>query len=264
MRPKLIATDLDGTLLRSDGTISSRTLAALRMAEQQGVHVVVATARPFRALRPVIDETPLGGWGVCQNGAVVYELSGLAPVLKWELAHEVAHRIVADLRDMAAGMTFAWEAEDLFGCEPGFNPAFQAMQPPHVTRGDALALISAPLTKLLAHHPSMSSPDLAVIAAPVVGARALVTHSGAPFLEISAAGVSKAHGVGALCDRLGVTAAEVIAFGDAVNDQAMLEWAGHGVAMANAHADVRAAADEIAPSNDDDGVAAIIERLLGA
>jgi len=259
---RLIATDLDGTLLRSDGTISARTLAALRGAVERGIHVAIATARPFRALRPLIEASPFDGWGVCQNGAVVYEFASFERVLVWEMESAVAKDIVADLRREVTGVAFACEMDDLFCCEPHFASRLQAMEPPEITYGDALDLIVGPLTKLLAHHPDHASPDLATVAARVVGEQAVVTHSGAGFVELSAAGVTKAFGVGALCDRLGVAADEVIAFGDMPNDLAMMRWAGSRIAVANAHPDVLACADDVTAANDDDGVARVIEALL--
>jgi len=90
-----------------------------------------------------------------------------------------------------------------------------------------------------------------------------VTHSGAPFAEVLAEGVNKAWGVARLCDRLGIERSEVLAFGDAPNDAELLAWAGHGVAMANAHPEAREAADELTVSNQQDGVAVVLERLLG-
>ena len=89
------------------------------------------------------------------------------------------------------------------------------------------------------------------------------TLSGAPFVEVMAEGVTKATGLARLCEHLGVSRTDVVAFGDALNDVEMLRWAGHGVAMAGAEAVVLDAADEVAASNDDDGVARVIERMLG-
>ena len=89
-----------------------------------------------------------------------------------------------------------------------------------------------------------------------------LTHSGAPFLEVMAAGVDKAWGVARLCERLGIDREDVVAFGDAPNDVEMLAWAGHGVAVANAVPEAREAADEVTASDEDDGVALVLERLL--
>ncbi|HET6615420.1 MAG TPA: HAD family hydrolase [Dehalococcoidia bacterium] len=259
---KVIATDLDGTLLRSDGTLSLRTLAALRAASAVGLHIAIATARPLRALRPVLRDEAFDGWGVCQNGAVVYELSSYERVLAWEMERAVAARIVEELRRVVGGVSFAIEMDDLFHCEPHFESGLQALEPPEVRYGDALELICGPLTKLLAHHPSFAAHELASAAAGIVGADGVVTHSGARFIEISASGVTKAFAVSALCERLDVEASEVVAFGDMPNDLAMMRWAGHSVAVANAHPDVKACASAITASNDDDGVASVIERLV--
>jgi len=89
-----------------------------------------------------------------------------------------------------------------------------------------------------------------------------MTLSGAPFVEVMAAGVSKASGLAQLCTRLGVERSEVLAFGDGLNDREMLTWAGHGVAVANAEDAVKDVADELTSSNDEDGVALVIEALL--
>lgn len=261
---QLIATDLDGTLLRSDGTLSARTLSALREADDRGIHVAIATARPFRAMRPLVEESRFRGWGVCQNGAVVYELPSFERVLAWEMDMVVAREIVGDLRSALGGVAFACEMDDLFHCEPQFESRLQAMEPPEITYGDALDLIAAPLTKLLVQHAAHASAELASLATRVVGERAVVTHSGAGLIEISTSGVTKAFGVGALCERLGVDPSAVIAFGDMPNDLAMMQWAGRCVAVANAHPDVIACAGEVAPSNDDDGVAVILEQLIEA
>jgi hydroxymethylpyrimidine pyrophosphatase-like HAD family hydrolase len=180
------------------------------------------------------------------------------------MEHAIAHQIVRDLRAHMDGVAFAFEVDDVFQCEPAFDPRHQALVPEDVGYGDALALITSPLTKLLAYHRETTSHELAAIALGVIGERATVTHSGAPFIEISAAGVTKASGVAAVAESLGVAAADVIAFGDAPNDLPMLLWAGRAVAVANAHSDVKAVAGEHAPSNDDDGVADVIERLLRA
>jgi Cof subfamily protein (haloacid dehalogenase superfamily) len=263
MPPKLIATDLDGTLLRSDGTLSERTLAALRAAHAAGMHVVVATARPYRALAPLVEASPFDGWGVCQNGAVTYHLASREQVAIQAMEDGHARRIVAELRTAFDGVVFACEVDDAFSCEPGFRAGLQAMEPETVTYGDALDLITSPLTKLLAHHAATAPADLALAATRIAGEHGVVTYSGARFVEISAAGVTKAAGVAAVCERLGVDADAVVAFGDAHNDLAMLRWAGHRVAVANAGEDVLAEAHEVAPANDDDGVARVIERLLG-
>jgi HAD superfamily hydrolase (TIGR01484 family) len=117
------------------------------------------------------------------------------------------------------------------------------------------------VVKLLARHEELGSDELLAAARAAVGAGATLTHSSNDgLLEISAADVSKASGLASLAAELGVPAAETVAFGDMPNDLPMLAWAGHGVAVANAHPEVLAAADEVTASNDDDGVAEVLAR----
>jgi len=122
-------------------------------------------------------------------------------------------------------------------------------------------LLSADVVKLLARHEELGSDELLSLAKSAVPEGAELTHSSSDgLLEISAAGVSKASGLATVCAELGVAADDVVAFGDMPNDLPMLAWAGTGVAVANAHPEVLAAADEVTASNDDDGVAAYLSR----
>jgi hydroxymethylpyrimidine pyrophosphatase-like HAD family hydrolase len=128
--------------------------------------------------------------------------------------------------------------------------------------GDAIALCDPEPLKLIARHPDLVADELLarVHALGLCGFEA--TDSGAPFVEVAAAGVTKALALDALCVDLGIAADEVMAIGDAPNDLPMLRWAGLGIAVSNAHPSVLTEADEIAPSNEDDGVAVVVERLL--
>jgi hydroxymethylpyrimidine pyrophosphatase-like HAD family hydrolase len=126
------------------------------------------------------------------------------------------------------------------------------------------ALLEPPAVKLMLRHPELSGDDLLAHARELIGDLVEVSHSSPhdALLEISAPGVSKASALAAVCAELGVAPGRVMAFGDMPNDLAMLSWAGWGVAVANAHADVIAAADEVTASNDEAGVAAVLERLV--
>ncbi|MDQ6601158.1 MAG: HAD hydrolase family protein, partial [Chloroflexota bacterium] len=128
--------------------------------------------------------------------------------------------------------------------------------------GDAHALCAEAVTKLIVRHPELPLDDLLRISRVVAGEMAAVTHSGAPFVEISAAGITKASALAGLCDRLGIAPSQVIAFGDMPNDLPMLAWAGRSVAVANAHPDVLAVVDEVTTANEEDGVAVVLERLI--
>jgi Cof subfamily protein (haloacid dehalogenase superfamily) len=254
---RLVATDLDGTLLRSDGSVSDRTRGALAAAGDAGIEVALVTARNPRGLAPVAEAAGFEGRAICCNGALVYDVGARRVVATHELAAEVAGALVAKLRERAPGVAFAVERDSLAIREPAYVPLWPT--PDEHPRTDALVAVSEPVVKLVAQHPELSQADLYALAVELAGTDAAVTYSGERLVEISAAGVTKAFAL----EGLGVPAADVVAFGDMPNDVPMLEWAGHGVAVANAHPDAIAAADEIAPANDDDGVAVVLERLLG-
>jgi hydroxymethylpyrimidine pyrophosphatase-like HAD family hydrolase len=265
--PRLVATDLDGTLVRSDGTVSGRTRAALAAVEEAGSVLVMVTGRPPRWMAPVVEETGHRGLAVCANGAVVYDLHTERVVHASLLDADAASAVVAALRRDVPGVAFAVERGPVDGVPGGF-----AREHAYVPRwdvgdvevGELAALCEAGVVKLLARHEELGSDALLAAARASLGGLAEATHSSTDgLLEISASGISKASGLAALASQHGVDAADVVAFGDMPNDLPMLAWAGHAVAMGNAHPEVRAAADEVTATNDDDGVALVLERLFG-
>ncbi|MCF8504376.1 MAG: HAD hydrolase family protein [Caulobacter sp.] len=171
--------------------------------------------------------------------------------------------MVAEFRQLEPGISFATEHGHKLGLEPRFPDFFADTVHHHAPRVDrAEALLIEALTKLLVHHPDHAVEVLLSRLRGYARDRFEVIWSGAPFVEIAPMGVSKGAGLAAYCGDLGLTAAEVIAFGDMPNDLPMLTFAGCGVAVANAHPDLLAAADQITSSNEADGVAEVIETLL--
>jgi Cof subfamily protein (haloacid dehalogenase superfamily) len=261
--PTVVATDLDGTIVRTDGTISPRTRAALATAEERGALVVLVTGRPPRWLSGVSDATGHHGIAICANGALVYDLHDEQVVESFPLSVEVALDLVARLRDAIPGLGFAVETvEEGFAHEPSYRPRWSSDGAP-VREIDEL--VRGRLVKLLARHEELSSDELLAAANAAVGVEvATLTHSSRDgLLEISAAGISKATTLARVCAEHGRGAADVIAFGDMPNDLPMLTWAGYGVAVANAHPDVLDVVDEVTASNDADGVALVLERVFG-
>ena len=129
--------------------------------------------------------------------------------------------------------------------------------------GPVEAIFDAPAIKLLARHEQLGPQDFWDRAEAVVGVRVEITWSSrSTLLEISAHDVTKASTLGLLCAELGIDPADVVAFGDMPNDLPLLAWAGTSYAMANAHPTVLEAAARVAPANDDDGVAQVLEQLL--
>jgi len=259
--PRVVATDLDGTIVRSDGTISARTRDALTAAESAGAMVVIVTGRPPRWLHGIAEETGHHGLAICANGALVYDLHTEQVVESHPLEVADAQRLVDELRSAIPGLTFGVESVDVgFAHEPAYQPRWTTDASTIVAEIETL--LSGPVAKLLGRHEGMGSDELLARAREVVGEQlATLTHSSRDgLLEISAAGISKASTLDAVCAERGLRAHDAVAFGDMPNDLPMLAWAGHSVAVANAHPEVLAAADEVTASNDDDGVAQVLER----
>ncbi|MFZ3568814.1 HAD family hydrolase [Streptomyces sp. BH097] len=259
----LIATDLDGTLLRGDDTVSDRTRDALAAAAAAGARHIVVTGRPAPRVKPILDELGGSGLAVCAQGAQLYD--GGRDRLLWsltldrDLAEQAIGKIEAEIGQLYAAVDQDG-VEGLTLIEPGYlmpHPTLPAVR----VRGRA-ALWERPISKVLLRHPSLSDDELAAVARAAVGPLATVTMSGPGTVELQPRGVTKATGLSLAAERLGAGAADTIAFGDMPNDVPMFGWAGRGVAVANAHPELKAVADEVTSSNEEDGVAEVVERLL--
>ena len=259
---RLIATDIDDTLLRSDQTISPRTADLIQQVQAVGKYFVLATARPPRSIRPLAREIGARGLVIACNGALIFDLERDVIVQQHAIAPEVAQRAIHTVRAALPGVVFGCEAGMRFGCESGYEDLRPIAQQQGAWRADALVFTQTPLTKLMVLHPTLVGEALLAVVAPLVGAEVICSYSGSPIVEINAAGVDKATGLAELCQSLGIPASAVIACGDMPNDIAMLRWAGLGVAVANAHPDVLAAADTRTSHHNEDGVARVLERVL--
>ena len=233
----------------------------LARVEEAGGLFVMVTGRPPRWMAPVAEQTGRRGLAVCANGAIVYDLHTERIVRDYRIDAEVALQLVESLRAEVPGIAFAAErGEDGFGREASYVPRYDNGEP---RVAPAEELVAPGVVKLLARVEGTGSDTLLAAVRDVVGDLAECTHSSDDGLvEISAAGITKASGLASLAAEHGVDAQHVVAFGDMPNDLPMLAWAGLGVAVANAHADVLAAADEVTASNDDDGVAQVLERFF--
>jgi hydroxymethylpyrimidine pyrophosphatase-like HAD family hydrolase len=258
---RLVATDLDGTLVHSDGSVTARTRAALVAAEEAGVEVVFVTGRPLRWAEEVFEHVGGHGLAIVSNGALVWDVARagvhrLRPIDPGA-GIEAAHRI----RAAVPGATFAVETLDGIALEPEFLERHPV--PVGAPRGPIEQIFAAPGLKLLARHEELGWQEFWARAEEVAGDLVEITWSSATtLLEMSAHGVTKASTLAMVCADRGIAAEQVLALGDMPNDLPMLAWAGTSYAMANAHPTVREAADHLAASNDDDGVAQVIEALL--
>ncbi len=288
----MLACDLDGTLLMPDGSLSPRTLAALDAARDSGLLVAMVTGRPPRWLSPVVHQSGWHGLAVAANGAVIADLNVGRVMHTFPIDTDVVHETVTRLRKSIPGVAFAVEhieqgqripdaPPDLpfpllrsvgppaeFGHEPGYQPRLPVA--PHTPIGVIDELIaSGNVVKLLARAPADSEHDADETmqrAQDELAELVTVTHSSneSVLLEISKIGISKGTGVSWLANEHNIDQSDVIAVGDMPNDIPMLQWAGQGYAMGNAHQLVRDSVgpEHVVPPNTDDGVAQLIESLL--
>jgi Cof subfamily protein (haloacid dehalogenase superfamily) len=265
--PLLIASDVDGTLLDDDEHVTPRTRAAVHAAVAAGTHFVLATGRPPRWVPQVVEELGIAPMAVCANGSVIYDsatdriLSAqtLSTDVLAELA-EVATRVIpgAGLAVERVGRSAHDSATPQFVSSPGYEHAWLNPDNTEVSFED---LLSAPAIKLLIRKAGAHSADMFAMLSKHVGLQGDMTYStNNGLIEVLPLGISKATGIAELAHPLGIAAEDVVAFGDMPNDVPMIRWAGHGVAMGNAHPEVIAAANEVTTPNTDDGLARVLER----
>jgi Cof subfamily protein (haloacid dehalogenase superfamily) len=265
---RLLALDLDGTILPPEGPISARTRRALAGARAQGVRVVLATGRMYRSALPHVESLDLDGPLICYQGAYLRERpapDGAPGAILWHqtLPADVARDAITWTRDhgldphvnrddhllMAVGDEGAPDYERHAGVGARFVP-------------DLAAALDGPVTKVLAVGPTGLPAQLLASARAFFDGRAEVTVSHPEYLEFMAPGVHKGAALRWLADRLGVPMSATMAVGDQVNDLEMLTMAGLGVAMGGAPPEVRAAADHVTAGIEEDGAAKAVERFV--
>jgi hydroxymethylpyrimidine pyrophosphatase-like HAD family hydrolase len=261
--PLLVATDLDGTIVRRDGTISARTVAAFARVEASGARFVLVTGRPPRVMRGIAEAFGHRGTAICANGALAYdmhadeieELNLIPPPVLAEAAFA--------LRAAIPGIGIAVEYPDGHAADAVYRAGTWDLNS-SIPRVDDATLLGRPASKLLGRHFGYGCDELLALALPALDGLVTVTHSNAKGLvEAGARGVSKATAVAELAARHGIERQDVLAFGDMPNDLPLLTWAGTSCAVANAHPEVLAAATYVIGANDDDGVAEYLERCCG-
>ena len=272
---RLIATDVDGTIVGPGLRVSARTAAAFAAAHRAGVFTVLVTGRPLRWLGDVVEALGRVDALVIANGAVLYRLphgrlDGTEELLaRWTIDADDVVDWAVRLRAKAPAVAFGLERPGGFGVEPGYEAPAGT---PGITVGSLPELLAQDpvVVKVLARVPEAAQSgeypgdDLLRVARSVLGARVAPVHSNSrkALIEMGPRGIDKGTGLAAVAEVLGVDRADVVAFGDMPNDVPMLEWAGRGYAMADGHAEALAAAAFVADECAADGVASAVEDLL--
>ncbi len=270
----MVATDLDGTLLRPDSTVSTATVDTLARARAAALPVVFVTGRPPRWIVPVATATGHSGLGIGANGGVILDLQTGRITESFPIEPDTLEVVVETLRAEVPGIGFAiewadsssWRAET-FAYESAFRTRFPIEIPAYdgdireVARGRRVVKLLARVSGEA--HDADTFVDLALAH---VEHLVTVTHSNSDdvLLEMSAAGVTKGSTLARLAAGLGVAPSAVAAAGDMPNDLPMLAWAGVGLAVEGAHPFVLEAADAVLPAPGHDGVASFVEAVLAA
>ena len=270
MHYRLIATDIDGTLLNERHEVTPRTRAAIRALQRRNIPLVLTTARPARSVQALYEQLSLSGPFISYNGALVYDPHTAETLYHQPIPLPVARRLLACVRAVSPSLTIGLEMPDGWYLDR-IDPHLQA----HIEAGlvEVLPTVCPAESILMDTVQGVNklyfvAPDAlrAVIEAQFVShalhTEVAVTSSSAEWVEISAVGVNKGAALEALAKRWNIPMENTLALGDGENDIPALQRAGLGIAMGHASHDVRKVADVVAASNREDGWAAAIERYV--
>ena len=264
-RPKLIGTDLDGTIVANYGFISERTKIAFADAHKAGIHIYFVTGRPIRWMVEIKNNFDFG-LGICANGAMLYDFINENVLEEWLFPVHDQLETVKRLRKAMPPICFALEVDTDFHREKKYVPRWD-IGVDNVGVEVIEEAINKPALKMLARcvGGEYSSDEMLKIASEELSGIATVTHSNSTdsLLEISSLGVSKGATLAKIAARHGLTSADCVTFGDNPNDFSMLSWADRSWAMADGHPDLMKYAKFQTDAHQEDGVAKVIERLLG-
>jgi hypothetical protein len=262
--PKLIATDLDGTLVRSDDTVSAFTHEVLDRVRAAGIRIVGATGRGPRLMSLTRGDIRVADFLVMAQGGWVLDQAESAYLLRSRLPGSALAGVLADIEAEVGRLSVMVEALDhddapLWG---DYDPSWR--YPVRLEPRPRAECLTGNVIKAFARSLDYEVDELLAVARRIVPpAVASVTQAGLDYVEICPPNVTKATGLSVVADAVGVDPADVLVFGDMPNDLPMFAWAGWGrVAVANAHPELLAVADEVTLTNDEDGVAVYLDRLL--
>ena len=258
---RLVAIDLDGTLLNDSKRVSERTVDALKCLTGAGVRVVIASARPPRSVRHVYRELGLDSWQINYNGALIWDEGGRRAVYHQPMDAQTVRRLIDLARGRHGEVLVSVEILDRW-CTDRFDDTYTT-ETGRLFRPDLVAPVeqfcTEPVTKLMLLAAAGVLDDIEAIlrtVRPAVG----VIRGEPQLIQVMHPAASKGVALKTVADHYAVPMDQVMAIGDAVNDLPMLEAAGVAVAMDNAHPLVKQAADWVAPSNNDHGVHAALAR----
>ena len=270
---RLIALDLDGTTLDSSKQVSEKNRNAIINAVKNGVHVCIASGRAFDTLPSVVTEIPGIEYAITSNGAAVYEIKDKKCLRSYKLTAESVKTILELTKDMPVTYEAFIEGRAYAGSEYIHNPvkfgatkeAIHYIQTTRTLIDDITGFIRQHVDELDSMDIIVKDADMKEKVCDAIYKETqdvYITSSVKQLVEISYKDAGKKSGVKFLADRLGVPKEEIAAFGDADNDKDMIEYAGYGIAVANASTSLKEKADYITLSNDEDGIAYAFANIL--
>lgn len=257
--PRLVALDLDGTLLRSDKTVSLRSQRALAALRRRGVWVVICTGRPPRSAKAIAEQLGLASCVIVYGGAAIFDFERNTALVRFDMTAHAARGVLHAIRAAFPRVMLGLETHHGFYLDSAYYARRDDGITPDGVHDDVGTFIHDTVTKVLIRD---GLHDARSLARALADLPVHCTWSLYDLLEVTAENVSKRRALQHLSEQLGIPASQVATFGDEHNDREMLAWAGQGVAMGNAHPDIKALADLITGSNDEDGVAEVIEAWL--
>ena len=266
---RFIASDLDGSLLQTSGFVSPENQQAITKAIGEGLDLIFVTGRPARWMDNIAQMTGHSGLALCANGAVLYDLEADEIVRASLIPGDVGVLAAQRLRTVDPGISFAVELArkaDDFLIDHNYRPRWEPKVPPKKVSVEDM-FETGLVVKLLARPSSEAAHDADSFLSAADEALAGivdVTHSDNHdvLVEMSLLGVNKGSGLANVAKDRGFTADQVAAMGDMPNDIPMIEWAGIGAAVANAHYRVKEVADLHLPTNDEHAFAHLVEHVL--
>ncbi len=263
---KLIAVDLDGTVLGHDQTASPRVLAALHAAIARGVKVTIATGRNVPSTRKYAEMLGINAPAICAQGGDIYDYAAGRTLRALTLDRGLACEVIRFAEAHPHWHTILYHANEVYIDRKIFSDSFYGRLlsdlAPHLVPDLCRAAGETDPDKLIFAMDAAHTVEAVRALREFVGHRAIVVQSHAMFAEVNPLGAHKGAGLANLADALGIRQDEVMAIGDQENDLTMLAWAGLGVAMGQASAMVKQSARWVAPSVDEDGAAVAIERFV--
>ncbi|MEL7158349.1 MAG: Cof-type HAD-IIB family hydrolase [Actinomycetota bacterium] len=267
MNLRLVASDLDGTLLSGDSRLAPRTIEALQQTAAQGVEVVAVTGRSHRTCVELLRPAECIRWAICSNGATVWDFEAEDVVVRRPLDNGQVVGVLAAVEQAFPTAGLSWETGTGHYVTEQWITARRAVDPRFRNRLDLPPVTfdfdHGEVLKLMLAHDELITFDWLDALRPHLSDDLSISTSGATFVEVTRADANKGDALADLCRMLGIGPEATVAFGDHANDLPMLAWAGRSYAMANADDSVLAVADAVAPPHHEDGVAQVLEGLLG-